>query len=444
MMWWWGSRGFPGMSGMSGVRIGSFATTRYLSATPPCSSRPEFRLLKTRSQTPHDEPFELTILMPCLNEAETVGGCVREARRYLSDSDIRGEVVVVDNGSSDDSPSVARESGARVVNQPQKGYGSALAKGIDEARGRYVIMGDADGSYGFSALDAFVGQLREGHDLVMGNRFQGEIERGAMPFLNRYVGNPMLTGVGRLLFGREVGDFHCGLRGFRREAIQGLGLAAPGMEFASEMVVRASLAGLRVTEVATTLSPAGRSRPPHLRPFRDGLRHLWVMLLLSPRWLFLYPGLVLMAIGFTVALWLLPGARGVGGVTLDVNTLVFACAALVLGAQAAGFSVLARVYGSRAGLLEPDAWQARAERVFSVPLLGLSGLILGISGLVGAAYAVDFWGRASFGPLDPTVSLRIVAPSAAAMILGLQLLMVSLFLGLLELVGPLSTRGGRE
>ena len=401
-------------------------------------------MLETRPQAPQDESFELTILMPCLNEAETVGGCVREARRYLFDSEIRGEVVVVDNGSSDASPSIARESGARVVHQPLRGYGSALAKGIDEARGRFVIMGDADGSYGFSALDAFVGGLREGHDLVMGNRFQGEIERGAMPFLNRYVGNPVLSGVGRVLFGREVGDFHCGLRGFRKEAIEGLGLAAPGMEFASEMVVRASLAGLRVTEVATRLSPDGRSRRPHLRPFRDGLRHLWVLLLLSPRWLFLYPGLTLMAIGLTVALWLLPGARAVGGLTLDVNTLVFACAALVLGAQAAGFSVLARVYASRVGLLQPDPWQVMAERVFSVPLLGLSGLTLVVTGLVGAAYAVDFWGRASFGSLDPTESLRIVAPAAAAMILGLQLLLVSLFLGLLELGGGLSTGGGQE
>ncbi|MFV2007285.1 MAG: glycosyltransferase family 2 protein [Longimicrobiales bacterium] len=374
--------------------------------------------------------------MPCLNEAETVGRCVREARRYLADSDIRGEVVVVDNGSSDASPSIAKESGARVVHQPIKGYGSALAKGIAEARGRYVIMGDADGSYGFSALDAFVGRLREGHDLVVGNRFRGEIEQGAMPFLNRYVGNPVLSGVGRLLFRSGVGDFHCGLRGFRRESIKELELVAQGMEFASEMIVRATLAGLRVTEVTTTLSPDGRSRRPHLRPLRDGLRHLWVMLLLSPRWLFLYPGLTLMTTGLAVTLWLIPGARTVGGLTLDVNTLVFACAALLLGAQAAGFSVLARVYASRVGLLRPDPRQVWVERALSVPLLGAAGLILAVSGLAGAAYAVEFWGQASFGPLDPTESLRIVAPSATAMILGLQLLLVSFFLGLLELDLP--------
>lgn len=328
------------------------------------------------------------------------------------------------------------------MHQPIQGYGRALAKGIAEARGRYVIMGDADGSYGFSSLDGFVGRLREGHDLVMGNRFRGEIQRGAMPFLNRYVGNPVLSGVGRLLFKSGIGDFHCGLRGFRREAIRELELVASGMEFASEMVVRATLAGLRVTEVATTLSPDGRSRRPHLRPLRDGLRHLWVMLLLSPRWLFLYPGLALMAAGLAAVLWLLPGARAVGALTLDVNTLVFACAALVLGAQAAGFSVLARVYASRVGLFGPDPRQTWVERAFSVPLLGASGLFLAVAGLAGAAYAVDLWGQASFGPLDPTESLRIVAPSAAAMILGLQLLLVSFFLGLLELGLPPTGRPG--
>ena len=261
-------------------------------------------MLETRTRAPLDESFELTILMPCLNEAETVGRCVREACRYLADSDIRGEVVVVDNGSSDASPSIARESGARVVHQPLRGYGSALAKGIGEARGRYVIMGDADGSYEFSSLHPFVDRLREGHDLVLGNRFLGEIERGAMPFLNRYVGNPMLSGVGRLLFRPGVGDFHCGLRGFRKEAIRGLGLVATGMEFASEMVVRATLAGLRVTEVATTLSQDGRSRRPNLRPLRDGLRHLGVMLLLSPRRSLLYPGLALLTAGLAAAVWL--------------------------------------------------------------------------------------------------------------------------------------------
>lgn len=393
-------------------------------------------MLEKRLQVSHEESYELTILMPCLNEAETVGHCVREARRYLADSDIRGEVVVVDNGSSDVSSSIANESGARVVHQPVRGYGRALATGIAEARGRYVIMGDADGSYGFSSLDAFVGRLREGHDLVMGNRFRGEIERGAMPFLNRYIGNPVLSGVGRLLFRSGIGDFHCGLRGFRREAIKDLELVAPGMEFASEMVVRATLAGLRITEVATTLSPDGRSRRPHLRPLRDGLRHLWVMLLLSPRWVFLYPGLTLMTIGLAVTLWLIPGARTVGGLQFDVNTLVFACAALVLGAQAAGFSVLARVYARRVGFLRPDPRQLLVERAFSAPLLGGVGLILAVGGLAGAAYAVEFWGQASFGSLDPTESLRIVAPAAAAMILGLQLLLVSFFLSLLELGVP--------
>src|SRR5687767_10394655 len=237
---------------------------------------------------------ELTVLMPCLDEAETVGRCVAKARGFLERAGIQGEVLVVDNGSSDGSVRLAEQAGARVVQERRRGYGNALRSGIEQARGRFVVMGDADDSYDFSALDPFLERLRAGADLVIGNRFQGGIAARAMPPLHRYLGNPVLTGIGRLFFRSPVGDFHCGLRGFRRDAIVALGLSTEGMEFASEMVVRATVEGLRIVEVPTTLAPDGRSRRPHLRTFRDGWRHLRFLLLFSPRWLFLYPGVILM------------------------------------------------------------------------------------------------------------------------------------------------------
>jgi len=233
------------------------------------------------------ETLELTILMPCLNEAETLETCIQMAFQFLMDSNIIGEVLVADNGSDDGSQELARSCGARVVNADERGYGAALIVGTKAARGRFVIMGDADNSYDFLNLQPFLGKLQEGYDLVMGNRFTGGIEHGAMPPLHRYLGNPLLSGVGRLLYGSRIGDFHCGLRGYRREAILGLNLCATGMEYASEMVLKAELAGLRITEVPTTLSKDGRSRPSHLRSWHDGWRHLKLMLECSPRLPFL-------------------------------------------------------------------------------------------------------------------------------------------------------------
>lgn len=376
---------------------------------------------------------ELTILMPCLNEAETVETCVRKARGYLEESGVHGEVLVADNGSTDGSRRIAREAGARVVEVEERGYGAALMEGIAAARGRYVIMGDADDSYDFSSLDPFVEKLREGYELVMGNRFEGGIEEDAMPFLHRYLGNPVLSWVGRLFFGSPAGDFHCGLRGFHRNAVRGLGLTAPGMEFASEMVVKATLQGLRITEVPTTLSPDGRTSPPHLRRWRDGWRHLRFLLLFSPRWLFLYPGAALMVVGMVVLGWLLPGPRQVAGVGLDVNTLVYAGAAMVCGFQAVAFWVLAKTFAIGQGLLPRDPGLDRLTRALSLEVgLGL-GFVLVLGGIGGSLYAVGFWGGTEFGPLDPQVSLRIVVPSVTALILGVQLAFSSFFLGVLRL-----------
>ncbi|HET9947850.1 MAG TPA: glycosyltransferase family 2 protein [Longimicrobiales bacterium] len=376
---------------------------------------------------------ELSIVMPCLDEAETVGACVEKAAGYLRQSGIFGEVLVVDNGSADGSPAIARASGARVVHEQRRGYGNALLAGIEAAHGRYVIMADADDSYDFTALAPLVEKLREGYDLVMGNRFEGGIAEDAMPPLHRYLGNPLLTGIGRLFFRSPVRDFHCGLRGFRRDAVLGLGLTTRGMEFASEMVVKATLAGLSITEVPVTLSPAGRTRPPHLRSFRDGWRHLRFLLLFSPRWLFLYPGMALTLLGLASMLWLLPAPRHVMGVGLDVNTLVYSAAATVCGFQAMLFAVFAKVFAIDARLLPEDPKMRWATSPASLEAGLVAGLLLILGGFASGAYAVGLWGGRSFGPLDPQVTLRIVAPSATALILGVQLAFSSFFLGVLGL-----------
>lgn len=376
--------------------------------------------------------MELTILMPCLNEAETVKTCVEKAEGYLRANGIDGEVLIADNGSTDGSQALAAAAGARVIHVPQRGYGAALLHEIRAARGKYVIMGDADDSYDFTALGPFVDKLRSGYDLVMGNRFRGGIAPNAMPALHRYLGNPVLSGLGRLFFKSPVGDFHCGLRAFRREPVLRLNLSSPGMEFASEMVVKATLNGLRIAEVPTTLSPDGRSRPPHLRSWRDGWRHLRFLLFFSPTWLFFYPGLALLLASAAAAIWLLPGERSVGDVTFDLNTLIFATGGIVCGFQAVVFYMLAKAYAMRSGLLPRDRVVERLRTMFRFE----TGLIVGGSmfavGLGLAAYAVGAWGSRSFGPL-PLSSLRIVVPSVMLLMVGLQIAFASALLGILHL-----------
>jgi hypothetical protein len=379
-------------------------------------------------------PIELTILMPCLNEAETLGTCVRKAMGYIARSGVAGEVLVADNGSTDGSQEIARSLGARVVPVAERGYGAALIAGIAAARGRFVIMGDSDDSYDFTALDPFVEKLREGYQLVMGNRFRGGIKPGAMPPLHRYLGNPVLSTIGRLFFHSPVKDFHCGLRGFDRDAMLALDLRAPGMEFASEMVVKATVNGLRITEVPTTLSPDGRSRPPHLRSWRDGWRHLRFLLVFCPRWLFLYPGAALFLAGLVSMVALLPGPVRLAGVTFDVHTLLYAAGATVMGFQAVQFWVFARIYGAQQGVV-PEARRLTAalSRFGLEPALIVAGLLV-LLGLGLAATTVAIWGGERFGALQGTGAMRLSIASVTAMLLGLQLAFGAFFVALLGMM----------
>jgi glycosyltransferase involved in cell wall biosynthesis len=379
------------------------------------------------------EATEFTILMPCLNESETLETCIRQAVQFLQREDIRGEVLVADNGSTDGSQEIARRCGARVLDVKERGYGSALHHGVLSARGRFVIMGDADDSYDFSELGLFVSRLREGFDLVMGNRFMGGILPGAMPWKNRWIGNPVLSGIGRLLFRCNVGDFHCGLRGFRRDALRELNLRTTGMEFASEMVIRATLANLRIVEVPTTLRPDGRSRAPHLRPWRDGWRHLRFMLLYSPRWLFFYPGLVIMVASFIGSLALTAGPVQVGRVVFDVHTLLFAAIGILVGFQLVFFALFSSVFVRSEGLLPPDKKIERISQLFSFELGLLLGGVLVVGGAAGSISAFSNWQALGFRELNVRETFRVVIPSVLSIAIGIQVIFSGFLLSVLGL-----------
>ena len=382
---------------------------------------------------PAIEPVELTVLMPCLNEAETLAACIRKANAFLSRSGVVGEVLIADNGSTDGSQEIARANGARVVDIPVRGYGAALQGGIRSGRGKYIIMGDSDDSYDFSALGPFLDKLRDGYDLVMGNRFQGGIKPGAMPPLHRYLGNPVLTTIGRIFFRSPCGDFHCGLRGFNRDAVVRLDLQSTGMEFASEMVVKATIANIRIAEVPTTLSPDGRSRPPHLRSWRDGWRHLRFLLLFSPRWLFLYPGLAALVLGLLGTLWLLPESRTVGGITFDVHTLLYSAILMFVGCQSVTFWIFAKIYGEREGVVPPDPWFHQAIKIISVERGLIAGAFLLVVGMALGLAAVGFWTTRGFGTLAPSDTMRYVIPSATMILLGFHIIYAAFFISLLDI-----------
>ena len=378
--------------------------------------------------------IELSFVMPCLNEAETLATCIEKARNFLATSGISGEIVVADNGSSDGSQAIAAGLGARVIAVPIRGYGAALQAGIAAARGRFVIMGDADDSYDFGASAPFVEKLRGGAQLVMGNRFKGKIEDGAMPFLNRYLGNPVLSFIGRLFFRIPIGDFHCGLRGFVRQDMIDLDLHTTGMEYASEMVVRAAIAGLRIAEVPTTLAVDGRSRKPHLRPWRDGWRHLRFLLLFSPRWLFFYPGLVMTGVGLLILLLLWSGPSSLpNGIKLDVHTMLVGSGILIVGLQSVCFSIIARQYAAARHLLPPPMSHSALIGTVTLERLAVSGTVILVLGAIGLIYAMQVWGAAGFGEIGYIPLLRPVILSVTALIAGAQLILSGFLSGVIAI-----------
>ncbi|WP_433267151.1 glycosyltransferase family 2 protein [Actinosynnema sp. CS-041913] len=378
--------------------------------------------------------LELSIVLPCLNEAETLETCVRKAKRSLEELGVVGEVIVADNGSTDGSQDIARANGARVVDVPRRGYGAALMAGIEAAKGEYVLMADADDSYALEDIGAFVSSLREGNDLVMGNRFQGGIAPGAMPFLHRYLGNPVLSRLGKLFFRIPVGDFHCGMRAFRRDRMLELGLRTSGMEFASEMVVRSALNHRKIAEVPTTLRPDGRSRAPHLRTWRDGWRHLRFLLAFSPRWLLYYPSVLLLGVGLLGLLWLSFGPQEVGGVGFGLQSMLGFATMFVVGLQGVGLAVIARSYASHLGLLPPPSGRAilRVARASLERGLWIGGLLIliGVGCFVGALLS---WGATGFGALDVVDTVRVPILGMVFIVSGFQMISVSFTLSLTKI-----------
>lgn len=395
-------------------------------------SDPERLVQNTRVNVPADEMF-VSVVLPCLNEVETVARCVSTAREALRSAGLRGEVIVADNGSTDGSRESAAAAGAQVIDVAEKGYGAALLGGIAAARGPFVVMGDADDSYDFNAIPGFARELAAGADLVMGSRFKGEIQRGAMPPLHRFLGNPVLTGLGRLFFRVPVSDFHCGLRAFRKDAVERMSLRTTGMEFASEMVVKAGLFGLRITEIPVTLRKDGRTRPPHLRTWRDGWRHLRFLLVYSPRWLFLMPGLVSAAVGIALMLWLLPGPRRLFGAILDVHTMLGAAALALVGAQAVAFAVFAKVFAVTEGLVPLDPRVARLFKVVTLETGLLLGTLLLVMGAGLVLHVVVLWSASSYQSLSYAETMRWMIPGAFLLVLGAQAILSSFFLSILGL-----------
>lgn len=375
----------------------------------------------------------LSIVLPCLNEEETLRACIDEITSTLSREGIAGEIIVADNGSADRSALIAREGGARVIDVQERGYGNALRGGISAASGEYVIMGDADMSYDFRNLPKFLECLRNGDDLVMGNRFRGGIDRGAMPWSHRFIGNPLLSFLGRLFFRIPIGDMHCGLRGIRKDSFNRLNLKTTGMEFASEMIVRASLLRMKISEVPVRLRKDGRTGGSHLRTFRDGWRHLTYLLLLSPRWLFLYPALVLITPSLTVFLWLLPGPREAFGATLDIHTLLISALGVIAGFQWLTFGLITRSVTTSMGIHPPSKLLARSLRTVSLERGLLFGGICMLAGFLLIAFPTFGWQQSGFSSLDPTETMREVIPALLLIFLGIQMISTRFFLAAIAL-----------
>ncbi len=376
--------------------------------------------------------LELTILLPCLNESETLATCIEKAKRYLEKSGLSGEVLVADNGSTDGSQEIAISNGARLVNVSTKGYGAALKNGIESVRSKWIVMGDSDDSYDLENLDKFVKELEKGSDLVIGNRFKGGILPGAMPWLHYYIGNPILSYLGRKFFRISIRDFHCGLRAFQTESIRNLGLESKGMEFASEMIVKASIKNLRITEVPTILKPDGRSRKPHLNTWRDGFRHLTFLLMLSPKYLFFYPGFFLICISIFGLGLLLNGPSTFLKFNLDLNAFLFLIGLMLIGSQIIFFSLIATTFLFTKGLLTKSKFAKNFESIFSLEKGVALGFFFLAFSAIGASKILNHWNGETLIGIDFGDSIRISGLMVLSASLGLQLIFTSFIVKMLQ------------
>lgn len=377
--------------------------------------------------------LEFSFVMPCLNEAETLKICINKATDSLKKNNISGEVIIADNGSIDGSQDIARENGAKVVDIKEKGYGNALKGGIYAAKGKYIIMGDSDDSYDFENIMPFVNKLREGYDLVMGNRFKGGIKKGAMPFLHRYLGNPVLSFIGRLFFKIKIRDFHCGLRGFSKEAAIKMDLRTTGMEFASEIVIKAALLKMKITEVPTTLYPDGRNRPPHLNTWHDGWRHLRFLLMFSPKWLFFYPGIFLFILGLITSTILTIGPVKINNIIFDIHTLLYSSSLILIGFLSMVFYFFTKIFTINSGLIPfNNSFNKIIKQITLERGLIVSGIII-LTGIGLTINAFLNWDKTSFGNLDPQITLRKVIPACTLTLLGIQMILFSFFFSILQL-----------
>ena len=375
----------------------------------------------------------VTVVMPCLNEAQTLETCIKKAQSYFTNNNIDGEIIIADNGSTDGSQELAQKLGAKVVSIPEKGYGNALKGGINQAKGDYIIMGDADDSYDFSKLELFINKLNEGADFVIGNRFKGGIEKNAMPFLHKYLGNPVLSFLGRLFFNSKIGDFHCGLRGFTKEAYQKLELTTSGMEFASELIVKAHLNNLNIAEVPTILHKDGRNRKPHLNTWQDGWRHLRFLLLYSPKWLFFYPSVLMMLTGFILSLFLIIAPIKIGNIVFDVHTLLYSTALFIIGFQFFVFYGLTKVFAVTHKLLPKSDRYDAIFKFISLEKGIVIGFLFTIIGIILSIFGFSIWSKENFGPLNVTETLRIIIPAVSIIVIGIQIILFSFFFSILGL-----------
>lgn len=389
--------------------------------------------LKTDEMKNRKIEIELTILMPCLNESETLATCIKKAQKFLKNHKINGEILIADNGSTDDSVKIAQNLKARVINVSKKGYGNALIAGNKAAHGQYIIMGDADDSYDFTALIPFVEKLRAGYDLVMGNRFAGGIKTGAMPALHRYLGNPVLSTLGKIFYHSRINDFHCGLRAYSKKAILSLNLETPGMEYASEMVVKATIHGLKITEVPTILYKDGRSHSSHLNSWSDGWRHLQFLLLYSPDWLFLYPGIFILSLSLFSLLILFITPVQLENVVFDIHTMLYAAGFLLGGLNIVLYSIFFKLYAIKNNLIKTDKFiNLFSNRVFTLNRGIVSGLLFFLFGLTLSIFAIVVWKNSSFGDLEPNQIMRITIPAIVSIITGMELILASFFIEILR------------